>query len=311
MDDEYLALIGAAPTDTAKQKAIAKQLRRRRAFGELGAITGDRVLQPFGENQMAQADDYAKQIQDTRQRDADNAQTKSYQDAQIGHMGKVLSETVRANQESERLKGDEIAASLITRGKVSEAEKARVKAHQKRFEALGSDTAARRMNLTKATDFLAAFSPEGLPEGNSLGLPTGFKAKSGAGRRALFAGGYAPVFSEQGQFDEQIESFAETAARSRLKALGEIRPTDADVLGMKRSLFGNGRDELTNKQLLEQYLEEQGDLEKEFTDLRNEFEEYSAEDEAEAAEEDLTPTEKAIRDLQLKINGMQGQPDGG
>lgn len=82
----YEVLLGAAPTDPQKQAAVANQLRRRRSFGELGALTGDRVLQSFGEDATKSADNYAKLIQDTRQKDIDNAQTKAYQEGQLGHM---------------------------------------------------------------------------------------------------------------------------------------------------------------------------------------------------------------------------------
>lgn len=86
MDDLYSYLIGAAPTDPQKQSAIADQLRRRRAFGELGAVTGDRVLQPFGQGLEINADTSAKQLQDTRQKDIDNAQTKEYETGQLKHL---------------------------------------------------------------------------------------------------------------------------------------------------------------------------------------------------------------------------------
>lgn len=98
MDDNlYNTLIGAAPTDKQTQKAIAEQLRRRRSFGELGSLTGDRVLQPFGQQMSKQADDYATDLQGTRQKDIDNAQTKAYQEGQLGHMAGVLEETKREN----------------------------------------------------------------------------------------------------------------------------------------------------------------------------------------------------------------------
>lgn len=95
--DLYSYLLGAAPSTPEQQAAVARQLRRRRSFGELGALTGDRVLQPFGQGLSRQADQYAEQMQDTRQRDTDNAQTKAYQEGQLGHMKNVLAETRRGN----------------------------------------------------------------------------------------------------------------------------------------------------------------------------------------------------------------------
>jgi hypothetical protein len=96
MDNLYDVLIGEAPTDADKAAATAAALRRRRAFGELGVLSGDRVLSNYGRGAVAQADDYANRIQQTRQQDIDNAQTKSYQTGQLDHMGNVLKESVRS-----------------------------------------------------------------------------------------------------------------------------------------------------------------------------------------------------------------------
>lgn len=93
-DDLYNFLIGNGP-DKQSQSAIADQLRRRRSFGELGSLTGDRVLQPFGQGMSQQADKYATQLQDIRQKDADNAQTKEFQTGQLSHLKGALAETTR------------------------------------------------------------------------------------------------------------------------------------------------------------------------------------------------------------------------
>jgi hypothetical protein len=97
MADLYQAIIGAAPTDVQKQAEIAAQLRRRRSFGELGALTGDRVLQPFGQGMTKQADEYAKLIGENREKGIDDAQTKAYQDAQTAHM-KAMEDLTRRGQ---------------------------------------------------------------------------------------------------------------------------------------------------------------------------------------------------------------------
>jgi hypothetical protein len=103
MDDIYDVLIGESPKDADRAAATAAALRRRRSFGELGMLSGDKVLSKYGQNAVSQADDYANRIQQTRQQDLDNAQTQSYQQGQLGHMGNVLAETMRANKERERL----------------------------------------------------------------------------------------------------------------------------------------------------------------------------------------------------------------
>jgi len=122
----------------------------------------------------------------------------------------------------------------------NEAVKAQAKANVAALEELGDSSAFRAGNIATTEEFLAGFKDGTL--------------HSGAGRKAL---SYLPTtFTVQGQKDEQLDAMSEQAARAKLKALGEIRPTDADVKGVKESLFGIGRSEETNVILLTQYLKE-------------------------------------------------------
>lgn len=116
MPDIYDTLIGAAPTDAEQQAAVAQLLRRRRNFGELGALTGDKVLQPFGGNMIKQVDDYAGQIQDTRQRDTAHNLQKDYQTGQLGHMAGTLAETTRNNNLEHEDRQAQINAMLEAAG---------------------------------------------------------------------------------------------------------------------------------------------------------------------------------------------------
>lgn len=111
----------------------------------------------------------------------------------------------------------------------------------KRLGALSGTSTGRNAAVKKASKF-------------KLALETG-EAFSGAGRRAAtFIPG---VFTSQGEFDEEFNAFAEVAARQQLKASGETRPTDADVQGMKNAMFGLGRDEDVNVQLLGDFIKDQ------------------------------------------------------
>lgn len=111
---------------------------------------------------------------------------------------------------------------------------------------LKKTSGARKRNISKAESFRDALQQ---------GLRT-----SGVGRQvALFSP--IGVWTDQGSFDEIFNSFAEIAARETLKASGETRPTDADVQGMKNAMFGVGRSEEANIQLLNEFIEEQNALE--------------------------------------------------
>ena len=110
-----------------------------------------------------------------------------------------------------------------------------------RLSTLSNTSSGRESAIKKATKFKVALS-----SGEAL---------SGAGRKAAT---YVPgVFTSQGQFDEEFNAFSEVAARQQLKASGETRPTDADVQGMKQAMFGIGRDEKVNVQLLGDFISDQ------------------------------------------------------
>lgn len=156
---------------------------------------------------------------------------------------KIVAETKKLN----RLAGGE----TLTKAEEKELDET-VKANVKRISTLSQASASRAAAVKTASKFLRAFKKG--------------EATSGAGRTTL---SFIPgVFTSQGQFDEELDSFAEVAAREKLKAVGEIRPTDADVTGMKRALFGLGRDEKTNINLLEQFISEQEALDDELDALR-------------------------------------------
>lgn len=120
-----------------------------------------------------------------------------------------------------------------------------------RIAELSQGQSARASSTAKARRFLKAFE-----EG---------RATSGTTR--AFVDFIPGVYTEQGQFDEEFDSFAEVAARAKLKSLGETKPTDADVAGMKRSMFSPFRDETTNIQLLRDFITDQEQLDDELEEL--------------------------------------------
>lgn len=123
--------------------------------------------------------------------------------------------------------------------KASEQEGAsRVLSEWKRIDELKTGANQRQSGLAKAKYFYDL-------------LKSGDMA-SGGMRTVL---NYIPfTFTRQGRLDEEFNAFAETAARQALKDAGEVRPTDADVVGMKRAMFGIGRDEQVNIRLLQSFM---------------------------------------------------------
>ena len=140
---------------------------------------------------------------------------------------KKLDQTIKRTQQKEGLLNDQ--------------QKSIQRSNIRRLGELSSTSSGRNSAVKKATKFKMA-----LESGN---------VHSGAGRKGL---SFVPgVFTSQGQFDEEFNAFAEVAARQTLKASGETRPTDADVQGMKQAMFGIGRDETVNIQLLTDFIKDQ------------------------------------------------------
>tara|TARA_R110002012_G_scaffold234053_2_gene407595 strand:- start:5561 stop:6667 length:1107 start_codon:yes stop_codon:yes gene_type:complete len=140
---------------------------------------------------------------------------------------KKLDQKIKRTQQQEGLLNDQ--QKSIQRGNI------------RRLGELSGTSSGRNSAVKKATKF-------------KLALEKG-EVHSGAGRKGL---SFVPgVFTSQGQFDEEFNAFAEVAARQTLKASGETRPTDADVQGMKQAMFGIGRDESVNIQLLTDFIKDQ------------------------------------------------------
>jgi len=165
---------------------------------------------------------------------------------------------LRAEQlsiESQELQNQQARQKLATTPevKLTPSETRVESANLSRLNDLSEIASNRQVNIEKAAEFLAEFE-----KGN---------AQSGTSRRVM---GWVPgVWTDQGKFDEALDAFAEVAARQQLKASGEIRPTDADVKGMKEAMFGVNRDEATNIRLLRDYIRVEGAGQQELETLTN------------------------------------------
>lgn len=231
-----------------------------------------------GQNRQDQMDflkmqlDAANRSEDVARQDRNRAEDFARADAKSDREESRFQQQQQAERQrhEERLSFDqrkqEIAAAK-ERAKPSFIEQQSLQASRKRLEELQSGEVGINQSIETAEAFLKAFET-GEATGQLKGLDLGEGASSGSGRSAL---SLAPTFTDQGRFDEQLNAFAETAARAKLKASGELRPTDADVEGMKRAMFGIGRDEKTNIALLRGFIEEQKANQQELAELRRAF----------------------------------------
>ena len=90
------------------------------------------------------------------------------------------------------------------------------------------------------------------------------------GPGSALAGDIGSFFdTEESTYKQRLDSLAEKAARAALKANGEVRPTDADVEGMKRAMFNLGNTESANIKKLEDFIKQQESGIEEYTQMKD------------------------------------------
>ena len=124
--------------------------------------------------------------------------------------------------------------------------------YAKKYDLLKSSASARKENYASAQRILEKIKKKDLPTGLYRGL--------------LYK--VLPTSDQQ-----ELDALAEFAARERLKASGEIKPTDADVEGAKRALFGSNLTEEFNRRSLERLLREIESQQHEFDFISDYFSE--------------------------------------
>lgn len=97
-EDLYAALIGEGAKGPEKSALIAAALRRQKEIGQLGQLTGDKVLSGLGKNMSSEADQYATDFQGIRQHGIDDDQTALYQGGQLNHMDETLAQQKQRDQ---------------------------------------------------------------------------------------------------------------------------------------------------------------------------------------------------------------------
>ena len=258
---EQIIQLGGDPTHTENligmlksgdvNGAVSKLEQARAAAIQDGLIEGDKRIGSKGGQVFYEGPNgpYAKAIQGfeeapTEKQKVDLETSKVQLAAAKLSVEQVRAEIAKINREAQGLPPDE-------REIIKTERKETLKNNVNRITELSEGAKSREAAIKRAEKFRNA-------------LKTG-EASSGASREIL---GLIPgAFTDQAKFDEEFNAFAEVAARQKLKAAGETRPTDADVEGMKRAMFGIGRDETVNVELLDQFISEQRALDEEFSSL--------------------------------------------
>jgi len=270
----------AQAPDREKQKKLDDMTQRREfLMAELPLVNDQAGLDAMRQKAVGiwgqEADDNMPEMYDPAQFDTLRSQFGIKQDSPYTFLNTDygLARVNKKTGEHEYLPGQEqqpddsgAGPSIMEQKDPTFAQKEAIKKLTKRYDSLAESATSRGSNLKEAQFFLDAFQGNLLDEKGKKLPPM----KSGAGRKA--AEWVPGVYTRQGELDERFNSFAEQAARQALKASGEIRPTDADVQGMKKAMFGIGRDEKVNVQLLQRFIEDQQKEDAEFQNLKAQVE---------------------------------------
>lgn len=261
MQDIYAAIVGEPPTEQEKLATLAKKLRNQQLVGQLGALTGDKVLSPMGQGIGKQVEEQAQTIggYQARRRELD------------------AQEAMRAASALERAKEAELNRAhdldlLAREQSFQAAQKAQDRALRKALEAMGGDKkdyktipAKQFEGLTNEaqetydidsviTNFQDTYATAGIPGSReaantavSMGMPVSENAEKAAGwwadyerlytlptRNKLF--GSALTAPERAAWEKNAisPSMKPEVIRQRLKSMQELKNK---ALARKRDSF--------------------------------------------------------------------------
>ncbi len=102
MDPMDIMLMQTGDRDTDMQRALSDGLRRRREIGQLGQLTGDEVLMPFGKGLSLSADREVLKEMDRQDKASQRELTSGYYDFQKAQAGLAQTMALRKQTEIER-----------------------------------------------------------------------------------------------------------------------------------------------------------------------------------------------------------------
>ncbi len=102
MDPLDIMLMQTGDRDTDMQRALSDGLRRRREIGQLGQLTGDEVLAPFGKGLSLSADREVLKEMDRAEKASQRELTSGYYDFQKAQAGLAQTMALRKQTETER-----------------------------------------------------------------------------------------------------------------------------------------------------------------------------------------------------------------
>jgi hypothetical protein len=133
---------------TPDQQALARALRKQNQIGQIGILSGDPANAALGTSIVGQTNNQVKELQATRQRDSDTAQSQANEAAARAHQDAVLKQTIAAQHDANALGYAKLDAMLEAAGMKGGKSEAAVQDKNERF----LDTQAQQYSQRLAKD---------------------------------------------------------------------------------------------------------------------------------------------------------------
>jgi hypothetical protein len=210
MADIFSALLGDVPSDPAARQALVQELMRKRAYGELGQLSGDPILGPYGASQLKEADQEAENI---------------------GQQGRLQASEQSEEAYRQALESHQSAQEQLERDKLAELKRY----HDQLADKAADDTEGLDDDTAKMASYDIAAFPEHMRNYASFG-------KVGQSRRDQINTGVSQILHDAGTDLSALPSLRATA-RAYATTVNKMGPQVANLASFS-SLVDNNIDRL-------------------------------------------------------------------
>lgn len=229
MQDIYSAIVGAPPSEQEKIEALARKLRGRQMIGQLGMLTGDKVLAPMGQNIAAETQGQAEKIggYQARRRELEAQE----------QMARMNDEAQMARQLQEQ--GFNAGERALDRALQRELEQLQQAGQDRRATAAETKAdAAMKRDLDR---YVERYGKErervGLPDMQSY-INTADKVLSKYEGKSLPGIGFMDFTSRTSQAGSEVRQAVQAVQNALLKALSGAAVTQSEADRLEAQMFG-------------------------------------------------------------------------
>ena len=229
MQDIYAAIVGEPPTEQEKLATLAKKLRDQQMIGQLGTLTGDKVLAPMGAGMVEQAGEQAKTLggYQARRRELDRQEA----------MARMNDEAQMARQ----LQRQEFDAGQNALQRALQLELEKMQQEGANSRATSAEAKAEAATKKELDRYVERYGKErdkaGLPELNKgiEQVDTWLNQYEGKAIPGIGFMDFSKYTSEEGS---QIRQAVQAVENTILRALSGAAVTESEAARLKTQMFG-------------------------------------------------------------------------